>query len=555
MKTSAEISYDLFDVTAKDDSHLSTNQKQSFIALDQLKKDSLSIKKYGTMELNQFILDGTFHSFPDEPEQEDFGLWSGEMSDSEGNFRLPIELTITFTENHSSLGLTFYFSEAGDWPYRTNIKWYNGAGELMHAQDYQPDSTVYVAEGQVEQYRKLVITFYGTNKPYRYLKLEAIDYGQKIVFDGQKLLSANLLEEIDPLSAEITINTLDFSIYTNDFMILDPQGAYAYLQKKQAAVVTGYMDGIKQNLGTFYMDEIESGSDKITTMKCLDSIGVMDQTEFKGDVYFNIPASNIISWIMSSAKVAYEFDNRLNIPLSGHLPTCTHREALQQVAFAIGAIVDCSRSGKIKIYPYPTGVAGRIPYERKVDGHKLKMKSLITGVEVVAHSYLTGEEEQEVINDTFTAGTHEIIFDEPMHDLVVTGGTIAESNANYAKIFVSSSGTVVLKGKAYNKNTQVVGAYIADMPAGESANVLKIEDATLVGPSNAKTVADRIYHHYQNRYQSEGDILLNDEEPGQLRVMDSMNKRQLIGIVEALDIDLTGGFLANLRMSGKAVTS
>lgn len=554
MRTSAEISYELFDVTAKDDSDLSVNQKQPFIDLNQLKNKDLSIKKYGTMELNQFILDGTFHSFPNEPEREDFGLWSGWMSDGEGNFSSPIELTITFSENHSSLGLTLYFSTAGDWPGQTNIKWYNGAGGLIRTQDYRPDSAIYVAEGQVEQYRKLVITFYGTNKPYRYLKFEAIDYGQKIVFDGKKLLSADILEEIDPLSAEISINTLDFSIYTNDFMILDPQGAYAYLQKKQAATAVGYIDGIKQNLGTFYMDEIESGTDKITTMKCLDLIGVMDQTEFKGDVYFNMPASNIIAWIMSSAKVPYEFDNRLNIPLSGHIPTCTHREALQQVAFAIGAIVDCSRNGRIKIYSYPAAVAGVTPYERKVDGHKLKMKPLVTGVEVVAHSYSTGEEEQEIINDTLTAGTHEIVFSGPMHDLVITGGSIVESNANYAKIFVSSSELVVLKGKAYTKNTQVVGTYVLDMPAGESANILKIEDATLVGLSNAKSVANRIYHHYQNRYQNEGDILLSDEEPGQLRVMDSMNKRQLIGIVEALDIDLTGGFLANMRMTGKAVT-
>lgn len=555
MRTGVEISYGLFDVMAKEDSNLSVTNKQPFVDINQLKKE-LDVKKYETMELNQFVLDGSFHTFPDEPAQGEFGLWSHTMSDSAGSFAALITLTITFSENHSSLGVTFYFSQVGDWASRLNIKWYDGVGGLMLDRDFLPGRVEYFAEGQIEQYRKLVITFYGTCKPHRYLKLDAIDYGQKFTFDGEKLLSANLLEEIDPLSAEISINTLNFSIYTDDFAILDPQGIYAYLQKKQAAKVTGYMDDAKANLGTLYMDEIESNTDKVTTMKCIDLVGIMEQTSFRGGIYSNVAVGSLIVAIMASAKVPYRIDAGLsNVQLSGHLPICTHQEALQQVVFAIGAVMDCSRGDRVRIYPYPTSREGLIPYDRKVDGHSIKLKPLVTGVEVTAHSYTMGGEEQGVFNDWLEAGIHEITFGGPMYDLAVLGGEIVESNSNYAKVHVSASGTVELKGKAYNKGTQIVGTYAGDLPAGEAANILAIEDATLISISNAKAVADRIYNHYQSRYQGDGRIKLGDEAPGQLRVMGSMNQKQVVGIVESLDIDLTGGFLASMRMTGKAVTS
>ncbi|MEL7654749.1 MAG: hypothetical protein AAGU75_02445, partial [Bacillota bacterium] len=98
------------------------------------------------------------------------------------------------------------------------------------------------------------------------------------------------------------------------------------------------------------------------------------------------------------------------------------------------------------------------------------------------------------------------------------------------------------------------GAYRPELPANEKTNVLKIEQATLVSNTNAQDVADRIYDYYQNRYQGEGPIVLGDEEPGQMKIMDSMNSRQLEGIIESLDIDLTGGFIANIKITGKLYT-
>ncbi|HWQ76860.1 MAG TPA: hypothetical protein VN441_16255 [Syntrophomonas sp.] len=556
MSTGVEISYGLFDVTAKSDSTPAITDKQSFVNMGQLKETDLQVEKYGTLEPNQFVLDGTFQLFPDEPEHTNIGLWSLSMTDSAGTFAVPPVLTVNFAGNHSSMGLTFFFAVgAGDFCNSLNIKWYDGADTLLLDQDYTPDSDRYFAEGQVENYRKVVITFYSTNRPYRYLKLAEIKYGVLKIFTGESILSANVLEEIDPLSAELSINTLDFKVHTSDFAILNPQGAWSLLQRKQQVDVVEIVDGVRRDMGTYYLEEPESDSDRTTSMSCIDLIGIMDQTSFRGGMYTNVLASTVIDSIMTSAGgIEYDLDSSFAVvTVSGYIPICTHREALQQVAFAIGAIVDCTRGNVVKLYPTPTASSGSIPYARKMSGHTLKLKALVTGVEVTAHNYTATTETQELLNEARAVGTYEITFDSPMHSLAVTGATITESGANYAKITVATAGTVVLTGKTYNDAMQLFSTYRAELPAGEKTNVLKIEEATLVSNSNAQGVADRVYEYYQNRYQGEGPIVLDDEEPGQMKVMDSLNSRQVEGIIEALDIDLAGGFRANARIVGKAV--
>lgn len=555
MSTSVEISYGLFDVTAKTDSTPVITDKQPFINLNQLKETDLQVEKYGTGEHNQFVLDGTFKLFPDDPENHNFGLWSLSMSDSAGAFSVAPVLTITFTANHTSMGMTFFFSpDTGDYCNSLNVKWYDSSNALMLDKDFTPDKAVYFAEGQVNDYRKVVVTFNSTNRPYRYLKVAEIKYGILRVFGSDEILSANILEEVDPISAELSINTLEFKIHTNDFAILDPQGAYALLQKKQPVDVVEYVDGTKKIMGRFYLDEPVSDTDRTTTMSCIDLIGIMDQTDFKGGMYANVLASSIISAIATSAGIDYELDSSFSaVTLSGYIPICSHREALQQVAIAIGAIVDCTRSDKIKLYPMPTVSSGAIGYAKKFDDHRVKQRALVTGVEVIAHNYVALNDATELYNGALTVGTYEILFNQPCHTLAITGAAITASNANYAKITVSAAGTVVLSGKTYGDNTRLFAKYMPELPANEKTNVPKIEDATLISNSNAQVVADRIYAYYQKRYQGEGTIVLGDEEPGQIRTMDSMNAKQIQGIIESMDIDLTGGFLAKIKITGEVV--
>lgn len=555
MGTYAEISYCLVDVTAKEDSAPICQDKQPFIDMAQLKRNNLEVDKYGTGELNQFVLDGSMKLFPDNPSLKDFGLWSLSKSDEKGVFKTPITLTVDFKENHSSLGLTFFFmAKTNDYCNSLNIKYYNGVGNLLLDKNFAPNEPIYFAEGKVTDYRKVVITFNGTNYPFRYLKLAEVKYGALKIFNRDDIVTANILEEVDPTSSTLSINTLEFTAHSKDFSLLDPQGLYSLIQKKQDIEVSLYQDNVKRDMGTFYLEEPESQSDDTVTMSCVDALGIMDQTDFKGGLYVDKLAKELITEIMASAGFGFELNNSFDtVTVTGWIPICTHRVALQQVAFAIGAIVDCSRSSKVRIYPIPILSTTSIGKDRKIQGHNVKQRSLVTGVEVIVHKYIASTESTELYKGVLPIGTHEIVFSEPKHTLNVTGGTILSSNVNYAKINVTTAGEVTLAGKNYNDTTSIVGVYMPELPANEKQNTLQVDVATLVSTNNARAVAQRLFNYYQKRYEDTGDIILQNEEVGKMVTMESLSNKSIKGIVESMDINLTGGYIADTKIIGEVV--
>ncbi len=174
LRTQASIKFGLVDVTAKEDSQLAVNDKQEFVNLQDLKEEELEEIKYGTCERNQFALDGSFELMPEE--LNGMGWWSNEMSNDFGNFTTPLTMEINFTKSHSSLGLTLVFSKAKDFCNHLNLKFYDLQGNLLSDKDFYPNSFYYVCNNTVENYGKIIITFYSTNKPCRYIKLYRILY-------------------------------------------------------------------------------------------------------------------------------------------------------------------------------------------------------------------------------------------------------------------------------------------------------------------------------------------------------------------------------------------
>ncbi|MHC1696459.1 MAG: hypothetical protein AB9835_14570 [Eubacteriales bacterium] len=553
-RTSAQIAFELVDVEAKPDSTPAATDKQSFIDLSDLKLDELTPPKVATFERDLWTMDGSFSLFPDDPESYEWGLWSASMSDVTGAFAVPPVLTVTLAGNHTSLGVTLTFYEpTGDYCNDLNVKWYDASNALLADQDYTPDAVVYFCEKQVLDFRKIVITFRNTYRPYRYLKLSAIAYGQIKIFGTDELISASVLEEIDPLSAELTINTLNFRVHSTDakFNIMNPDGIYASLQQKQPLTVRETVNGAAKLMGVYYLDEWDNDTENTVRMKGVDLLGIMDKTTFRGGIYSSVTLGTIVGAIITSAGVEYELDAFLaSITLSGWIPICSHREALQQAAFAAGAIVDCARSNKVKIYPPRTAVSHNVPRSRKLRGQQVKLKPVVTGVEVTSHTYTAGTEAVQLFQGTLPIGSHEISFSEPAHTLSVSGATIASSGANYAVLTVASAGTVTLLGKRYIDGTQVYGVYMPSLPAGAKPNVLKVQEATLVSAAIGQTVAQRIYDYYQQRHSNEVPIILADEAPGDVVDVESMYDQHIIGTVEKLDISLTGGFIGKAVITG-----
>lgn len=559
MKTKASIMFGFVDVTAKQDSQLSVNDKQDFVDLNDLKKDDIEEIKYGTCEKNQFALDGTFELMPDI--LDNMCWWSNIMSNENGVFETPLVLEIGFNDTHSSLGLTFIFSKAGDYCNNLNIKYYDLNDNLISDVNFTPDNYKYVCNNIVENYKKLVITFYSTNNPLRYLKLYKILYGAEKVFEGDNLISADILEEVDLLSSELSINTLDFTVYSADdeFNIINPKGLYSLLQQRQRLQVTETIinENKEKDMGTFYLDTWVNEKDKTMKIGAIDLIGVIDKTDFNGGIYTNITFENLIKEIMSSVNLTeddYEIQEELkNITLAGYLPICSHRSALQQAVFAVGAIADCSRSSKIKIYTTENSENHNIIEKTNIfqGTKKIEQNELVTGVSIIAHNYSKSNEVEEVYKGELESGITRIQFNDPVCNLTCNGGTIIESNCNYAIVSCNTSKEVIISGNKYIDNQQIYMVEIESLSTSQKQNTLKIESAYLVNKKNAPGIAKRILKHYQKTYKTSFDMILKDEVLSEDVELEGDFEQKMLGHITKLDIDLTGGFLANAELNAR----
>lgn len=568
MRTNTRVEFGLYDVTARGDSAPSCTTAKPFCNLgrDLLLESVPSQNKYGTLENEQWIMDGSFSFFPEVPEQYFWGLWSTTQSDKNGVFADPPVLDITFTQDHSSSGLTLHFySPTDDWASRIKIQWFSQDGGLISTALFYPDAVDYYCAKKVENYRRIRIHFLETNHPGRYLKLAGIDYGVYLHFSGHEIVEAHVLEECDPLSSEISINTLNVSLYNKEgrFSILNPEGYFDVLQHKQKFTV---WEDVKQDarstgsvsycMGTFYLSDWSNSGDTLADFSAVDAIGLLDGAPFDGGIY-NTTAAELAEAILTG--YSYTLDESLAAErVQGYIAAGTRREALQQLAFAIGAVVDCSRGELIRIAPAPSKASGMITYDRKLqDGSKVTLNPLITAVAVTAHRYLPGETTEELYRDTLDPGIYRVTFNAPavVDSLTVTGAELTESGVNLCTLTVAKAGEVCVTGRKYTDSTVVLRRTAANLPPNAQDNELTVTDATLVGPGRAEAVAVRVLEHYAQRYEQNFSMVAGDEKLADRLIIQSFGGEMVRGVLTKLEFDLTGGFLADAKVIGRRLTS
>ncbi|MCC3397985.1 hypothetical protein D4759_23160 [Clostridiales bacterium AHG0011] len=431
------------------------------------------------------------------------------------------ELTILFSQKFTSVGLLLTFNMmSGDYPTRLRIRWYSD-GELLSDMEFHPDSVRYFCNNYVRLYDKIAITFYETSRPWRPVFITRIDYGIYRDFFADEILESSCLQEVNAISENISINTLDFTVRTETDIPFD-------FQKKQKLAL--YFNG--KRIGNFYL---KNGARKNRTdyhMDSHDAVGILDGNEFAGGVYTGQRAGDVVDAIFEGEDFNYLLDESLSdIQLTGYIPYTTKRNALVQIAFAIGAVVDTSNYDGVLIYPQQTEVTGEFMPSDTFDGVTLEHNDVVTGIRLAVHTYQQSEEAEELYNDTLS-GTVEVIFPEPHHGLAITGGTIMRSGDNHA-VINGTGGTVVMTGKKY---THLTTSLLKENPAIVfNKNVREVSEATLVHPGNAAEVLDRVYGYYQRAENVAGDVLLADKVLGQMVAVDTGYDGRRNGTLESIN--------------------
>lgn len=480
--------------------------ESKFDTLAQLQQYNLNFPNYANpCELYSVALDGTASAFPSVPENANLGLISNQLSDENGVFAEPITLTLSTDKLYSSIGLTLTF-DTYNYIYANhiNIKWIRSTTESIETladENFYPDTAFYFCNKPVDAYNKIVITFYSINMPYNRLKFRVIDYGYGTFFYGNELRNVKLIQEIDPISTEISINTVDITLDSKSDII------YSFQTKQPLNV---YFNG--ELKATSFVKTAKRKAKRLWDITSEDYIGLMDSITFFGGVYDNKNAAELLQEIFSVAKIPYCIDETFsNVIISGHIPYSTCREALMQVAFAIQAVVDTSNSEVVKIYALENDIKQTIPLNRIMQGQNFVDDDTVTSVEIVAHKYEKTDEYVELYGsekeDVGIVGEEVFVkFSEPVWDWTLSGGTMIDSSANHAH-FITTSELLLLSGRKYLHTMETKTKKNPVVLASEIENIATIDNATLVSLNNIDNVLEKCYNWFMRNQSTNLSIV------------------------------------------------
>lgn len=452
----------------------------------------VSVPPLAVMELNSWGLNGTREVYSGQQ----MAFVSTELSGEDGAFVTPPSIRVDFDNNYTTLGITLRFGRsANEWCSKVTITWYQDGVQLAQ-EEFHPDGPDYYCEHTVEAYDRVDITLDETSTPYQRAKVEQIQFGTVREFTTAELESVTIQQDTDPISATLSANYLDWELRSTD--------ATEYIfQLKQP--VEAYHNN--ELLGVFYVDSIpERTGAGAYSVECQDAVGVLDSYDWPGKMYTeDTPFATVIDDIVNGV-FEVSIDEGLEAKtLLGLIPEGTRREALQQAAFAVGAVVDTSRTNKILFFP-PTYTDPRVIRDRDVcSGGSVKQSAIVTAVLVTYHTYTQG------------AGSS--------GDDVVTVDGVK---------YVHTTGTVIVN----NPN----------VTANDKQYVKTVAQATLVNAGNAQEVAQRVYDYWMRRKTVSTKIIWDDEQMMEYVTVPTPWEQTMTGSITSAKIALGNMTVADIEV-------
>ncbi len=503
------------------------SEMQEFVDLEELDDPSVIINNYGTLEGDNWLLSDDVLILPDDLSSVGMGLWSEQMSDSDGYFDTPITVTRTYNNTFTAPGVTLTFDTYNNtYADMVNVKWYRDS-TLLYDIDYEPNSSVYFCEQNVIAYNKIVITFIKMNKASRFLKLFKIDDGIIREFYKDEILGLTINEGISDTGESLTINNM----YLN---LLSKSSIKIIFQRVQALKV--YNDN--ELYGTFFVESCERTLNNYNLIT-YDLVGMLNNNTFYGGIYNNYNAAQLVADICED--LPYELDESLQTEtITGYLPIINSREALMQVAFVLNAIVDTSRDDKIRIYPVPTyDSTNVIEIEENRSGNDTTEISdaPVTKIELLSHEYVPNTTVENIYSGELN-GVLTSTFDNAHFNYTISGGTIISSSANHVT-FSGTGGQVELNSNYYDDKQTVYQSLNPLNTANSIPNVKEVKNAYLVNANNAASILNRLEDVIYNTNTLNVKFLLEDEKVGDyisIVTEEGIKEGQLINI----EYDLLG---------------
>ena len=502
-----KIIYEDISVTAKEDSNLSSNGLQTFCDITSLKREkNENLGKYASLEYKRWKLDGTYKNLPNDLSEKIAVYWSEQMSDENGIFQNKPTIEINFDNYETAVGITIDFDEiSGDYANDLTISWWQNE-TLLSTKNFFPDGVQYFASNYIQNFNKMIIQFNSTSKPYRYAKISNISYGIVRTFTNSDISQISVIEDVNLLSEQISINTMDFNLQNNSGVVFS-------FQKRQPIKL--YFK--EKLLGIYYITKSTQTSNRTFEIEAEDMIGALDRYTFLGGMYNNTNVSEIIASIFGTL-IPYELDASFaSKTITGYIPICTSREALTNIAFVLGAVVTTANSDKILIKPLPTTISQTYDETKVFVDTSLENNDKVTAIEITAYEYTADAsvEAKQLYKGNETKAF--VKFDNAYHTLACVGGTIVESNCNYAVITLNANSTeMTLTGKQYDASQTVFSKVDTIITVVDFENKFEFSDCKIINNLNANEVLNRLYDFYITNKNNNSIITLDMSNGGKI---------------------------------------
>ena len=516
---------------AKEATTPSTDDLQDFCNLADILKDGNKAPQCATFETGYWVLGTAFKLFPNDPKGLPWGLFSKQISGEDGVFQKPIVLALGLSKLYSSVGLTLEFDPSGPtWCCDLEIQWWR-SGQVIHTQEFQPDAWQYSCMAEAHNFDMVSITFRRMSAGHRFLKLQALSYGITRVFDSEEHYSVDLCQDTDLLSDTVSVNTLDF--------VLRNKSAINFLFQRRQRMAVNYGEEL---LGVYYIASSEKTGKKYQ-IHTVDLVGLAEMaSDHPGGIYDGVRADALIADILGDGIPWVMDEDLAGTLLYGHLPKASRRDNLQQVAFALSAMVCSGHREYIEITRATKAPKGSFDDLRCYENGTIKSDNLVTAVHVTAHSYVLSDEQSNLFDEALTGDTT-LEFSEPVSGLSITGGVILESSANRA-VIRGTGGQVTLTGYEYKHIKQIYTKTNPLRNANDEEYEVSYEDMTLVSPHNVAAVLEACYAYNLRTDTVTGKVLTTTERPGdyvEILTDDGVKRGHLL----SLDYVVSGKLAAN----------
>lgn len=581
--TTAVIEMDLTEENIASDGSVSATHNSGFADISEINTPHNPYNPFMTLEHNICVLDGSLEVY--DPQNVSFSYFSSTLSADDCSSSEKI--TITFNNTHSLAGLVFDFGTHGFLGEITLT--YLNSTTVLNANDFYPTGSVYTEKYGCEGFNKIEIEFTETRFPRMFMRLQSIEYGFKYNWKSENIISCQINEEVNPISSKVPINTCQVTIYdkSNEFNILNPKGVYKYLQEKQKFHIYGIINGSQEQMGVYFLDTWDASKPYEITFNLISQLGVLDRTTYYdgGIIGFDDSYSaydclqNILTDAGLTETTDFTISNDLkNINVIGLIPICTHKEAIQNVAFTANACIDDTRDGIIKIYNQNQDTRYNISPNMIFDSVKVNKNEIVTGIDITLHYFdvsTSSSDFKEIFNGYIEANqTIRIMSTEPIFGARYSkdGGSFVNLDPNppsseytigkfYFDFTAGSSGIYLFQVSPFKPSKTIYRKRIQSPIPNSKENILKIENATLLYDDgyywsepvtgNVSGFSDNLINFYRNNnlkiefeYLFDGNI-----KTGQKGSIFTEFNQYCIGSISNQRINLGSGFLSSAVMT------